>query len=129
MKKRVVFTNLIKEKIIWLPAFLFSIIPTLVVYEHNINFISAERMVVPILYSIVFVVLSGCVAYVIFKNERKASIFTAVWIILFFTFGYILLALGGTQLLDVLPISFNKFLFGAYVIILFLTVWFLFKTK
>src|SRR3989344_4637864 len=129
MKKRVVFTNLIKEKIIWLPAFLFSIIPTLVVYEHNINFISAERMAVPILYSIVFVVLSGCVAYVIFKNERKASIFTAVWIILFFTFGYILLALGGTQLLDVLPISFNKFLFGAYVIILFLTVWFLLKTK
>jgi len=129
MKRYVLFSNLIKEKIIWLPAFLFSIIPTLVVYEHNINFISAERMAVPILYSIVFVVLSGCVAYVIFKNERKASIFTAVWIILFFTFGYILLALGGTQLLDVLPISFNKFLFGAYVIILFLTVWFLFKTK
>ena len=129
MKKRVLFTNLIKEKIIWLPAFLFSIIPTLVVYEHNINFISAERMAVPILYSIVFVVLSGCVAYVIFKNERKASIFTAVWIILFFTFGYILLALGETQLLDVLPISLNKLLFGAYVIILFLTVWFLLQTR
>src|SRR3989344_2238346 len=129
MKKRVLFTNLIKEKIIWLPAFLFSIIPTLVVYEHNINFISAERMAVPILYSIVFVVLSGCVAYAIFKNERKASIFTAVWIIFFFTFGYILLALGETKLSSSLPLSLNKLLFGTYGIILLLTVWFLFKTK
>src|SRR3989344_875704 len=129
MKKRVVFTNLIKEKIIWLPAFLFSIIPTLAVYAHNLNFLSPERMLVPLLYSFVFMVLSGCVAYAIFKNEEKASVFTAVWVILFFSFGYILLVLGETKLGGSLPLSLNKLLFGTYGIILLLTVWFLFKTE
>ena len=122
MKKRVLFTNLIKEKIIWLPALLFSIIPTLAVYVHNINVIGSERMLVPIVYSIVFMVLSGCVAYAIFKNEEKASVLTAVWIILFFSFGYILLVLGETKLSGSLPLSLNKLLFGTYGIILLLTM-------
>src|SRR3989344_6069508 len=105
MKRQVLFLKYIKGKIIWLPALLFSIIPTLAVYEHNVNFISAERMTVPILYSIVFMVLSGCMAYAIFKNEEKASVFTAIWVILFFSFGYILLVLGETKLGGSLPLS------------------------
>lgn len=129
MKIPVIFSKYFKGKIIWLPPLLFSIVPTLAVYVHNIKYIGPERMAVPILYSIVFLVLSGCVAYVIFKNEEKASVFTTVWIILFFSFGYILLIVGDTKLSDSLPISLNKLLFGTYGIILFLTAWFLIKTK
>ena len=122
MKRQGFFLKYIKGKIIWLPPILFSIIPTLAVYVHNINLIGPERMLVPLLYSFVFMVLSGCVACAIFKNEEKASVFTAVWVILFFSFGYILLVLGETKLSGSLPLSLNKLLFGTYGIILLLTM-------
>ena len=129
MKRQDLFLKYIKGKIIWLPPLLFSIVPTLAVYAHNLNFLSPERMLVPLLYSVVFMVLSGCVVYAIFKNEKKASVFTAIWVILFFSFGYFFLVVGETKLSSSLPLSLNKLLFGTYGIILLLTVWLLFKTE
>lgn len=129
MKRFVLFTKYIKGKVVWLPPFLFSIVPTLAVYTHNINFIGPERMAVPILYALFFMVLSGCAAYAIFKNEIKASVFTSVWLILFFSFGYIFLVLGESKLVGELPISLNKLLFGTYAFILMLTAWLLLKAK
>lgn len=121
--------GLIGKKIIWLPPVLLAIVPTLDVYTHNVNLLSLERMVIPLIYSVGFMVLSSFVAYAIFKNEEKASVFTSIWMILFFSYGYIFLNLGKSKLLENLPISLNKLLFGLYGVILFITIRFLFKHK
>ncbi|MCR4324759.1 MAG: sulfatase-like hydrolase/transferase [Candidatus Curtissbacteria bacterium] len=129
MKKFALFSKYINSKVIWLPPFLFSIIPILAVYVHNINFIGPERIVLPLLYSFAFTVLSGCVAYTIFKNKEKASVFTSIWVILFFSFGYILLILGENKVIAAIPISLNKLLFGLYAIVLVAIFRFLLKSK
>ena len=103
---------------IWLAPLLLAIFPTLVIYNHNIDQLALSRLAVPLTYSLGFVILSGAVALSIFKSQSKAGIFTSLWTILFFSFGYLYLKLGETILVQLLPISLNMFLLGFYGFIL-----------
>ncbi len=113
----------------WLGPFLFTLFPTLVIYAHNIDQLSLDRLNTPLIYSILLFIVSSCVAFALLRSSQKASILTSLWILLFFSYGYVYLYLGSLPLIASLPLSVNKILLSAFLIILITFAFLLAKTK
>ena len=107
-----------KLLILWLAPVLLALFPTLTTYHHNLDQLAFNRLTIPLVYSLGFVLVSGAVALAVFKSQRKASLFTSLWIVLFFSFGYLYLKLGETHLVQLLPVSLNTLLIGLFGLIL-----------
>jgi hypothetical protein len=114
---------------IWLGPILFSIFPTLTVYSHNINEAEIKRIIIPLVYSLIFMLVSACVFYVLFRDEKKAAIYTSLWVLLFFSYGYIYLKMDEITYVRLLPLSINKILLGLYVLVLTLFGLWLWRNK
>jgi len=114
---------------LWLAPSLLAIFPTLAIYNHNLDQLALHRTFMPLAYSLGLVLLSGLVALTLFKSARKASLFTSLWIILFFSYGYLYLKLGETALPLLLPFSLNIFLLGLVGVALLIGWWWLSKNQ
>jgi len=125
MKQAMNQTMIVNRLKLWLTPLLLASFPTLVIYSHNLDQLELVRTAVPLLYSLGFVGVSGLVALAIFKSHRQASLFTSLWVVLFFSYGYFYLKLGEVALIQSLPVGLNLMLLGAYAVILIGVGWLL----
>lgn len=114
---------------VWLPPLLLSVFPTLVIYSHNATMLSPLQLVKPVLYSILFAAISACIAYAIFRERNKASTCTSIWVLLFFSYGYIYLKLGEQLTQLNVAYSANKILVTSYLLILVFFGWLIYRSK
>lgn len=114
---------------IWQAPLYWSLFPTIVIFSHNVNELSIERLGKPLTISLLFVIMSALVAKWIFHQHHKAAIFTTAWTIIFFSFGYIYLKLGSFSLVDYLPFSLAATLSAVCTLsLIILSIWLL-KTE
>ncbi|PIX81569.1 MAG: hypothetical protein COZ34_02610 [Candidatus Pacebacteria bacterium CG_4_10_14_3_um_filter_34_15] len=99
---------------------LLSMFPTLAIFTYNMDQLGISRLFIPLFYSIFFAIISFSIIKLIFVEDKKTSFITSVWILLFFSYGYIYLKLGDSSLANYLPISLNLFLILFNGIFLFL---------
>lgn len=102
----------------WIAPICFALFPVISVYTHNIELVAPSRLFVPILYALLLMLISSTVFLTIFKSISKANLYTSIWLILFFSYGYIYLKLGESAWMKLLPLSVNKVLLITYVLVL-----------
>ena len=118
-----------KKYNVFISPILLSIFPTLAIFTHNMDQLGIARLYIPLLYSIIFAIISFSVIKLVFVENKKTSFITSIWILLFFSYGYIYLKLGDSSLINYLPISLNLFLISINGIFFFLISILIFKIK
>lgn len=96
----------------------FAILPTLLLYSHNVREAWPVLIVRPLIVSLVFGIFSWLAAVVVFRNKFKASIFSSVWLILFFAYGHAYLTADQLGIFKVSPIGPHLLLMGVYGVFL-----------
>src|SRR5215210_9323989 len=71
----------------WLAAFLLSIQPVLQLFSINVAELGFSEILRSLLVSFLFGVLILSIAYFLFRDWRKASVVTSLFLFLFFLFG------------------------------------------
>lgn len=78
---------------IWLSPYIHPIIfasfPTLTMYQYNKNEVWIEFTFLPLFLSLIFLILSWSILWLIFKDQKKASLLSSLWIIIFFSYGHL----------------------------------------
>lgn len=114
----------------FLHPIIFTLIPILVVYLHNIKETFFLPMLRPLLFSLLFSFVSLMAFYFLFnRNTKKAGIFTTIWIIIFFGYGHIYLFLTSINLNQIIPIGFNFFLLISFLFTLVLSGGLIYRTN
>lgn len=102
----------------YLHPILYSILPVLVLYSHNIRESWPSLMMRPIFFCLLLLFVSWIFFFVIFRDKHKSSIISSVWLILFFSYGHSFLYLANSGFFELLPIGPHLFLIGFYLGIL-----------
>lgn len=107
----------------------FGILPSIILYLHNINEVWPNILIKPIFYSIVFVLISWTLFYLILRNIIKTSLITSIWTILFFSYGHIYLLTTEKGFFNLIPFGPNAVLLTIYFLIFTFLLFFILKNN
>lgn len=96
---------------------LFAVYPILFLYTHNISLLEINHIFTPVIWSTVGVVIIWSVLNLIIRNRFKSSAFTSSIIVLFFSYGHMIVALNNFPE-NVIGISSDLYVSINYLLIL-----------
>ena len=67
---------------------LFAIIPIMFIFSNNVDEVSSEELIIPIVISIFISLTSFVILSKILKNSKKAGLIISVGLIIFFSYGH-----------------------------------------
>ncbi len=106
----------------------FSLFPVLTMFSGNLTETEKWMIIRPVLVSLVVMILVFCVSYAIFRSVNKASAFTLVSLVIFFTYGQIYnLDTTNSSFLSV--ILRHRYMIAFSLAVLVVTVILLFRRK
>ncbi len=120
------------RKLLTLPAhpFLFALFPILFLYNHNKGQILLNAIFIPITITLLGTLFLWSLLNFILKNNLKAGLLVSLFLLLFFSYGHFFNALISVYLrVGRFTIGPNKILFPVWIIIFFLGLYFIFKTR
>jgi hypothetical protein len=108
---------------------IYALLPTLVLYSHNVREAWPILILRPLIYSLLFAVMSWLGALLIFRNKDKASIMTSIWLVLFFSYGHAYLTADKLGIFHYSPVGPHLLLMGSYLALLLIAFSLLLFTK
>lgn len=66
----------------------FASLPTLIMYQYNMNETLINFTFLPLALSLLFLIVSWLIFLLIFRDQKKASLLSSLWIIIFFSYGH-----------------------------------------
>jgi hypothetical protein len=119
---------LLKHKLSIIHPLLFSQVPILFLFTHNINILEISEIIFPSVLIMTVTISLFFVLKFIFKNEIKVGVLTSVIIIIFFSFGHIF-NITSSYFLEILNSNSQLPLVIFFLLIFIITIIYLVKTR
>lgn len=112
-----------------LHVLLFAIFPSVSLYSHNVKETWPNVLIIPILISIIFGLVSYFFFFLVLRHREKTAIMTSIWLVIFFSYGHIYLGLTESGFVKIIPLGPNFILLCLAASILFVLFFFLYKAN
>jgi hypothetical protein len=107
---------------------LFAAYPLIFIFSNNLSEINIKDLFIYLFISIVGSIFLLLILLLTFKSYEKASILTSIYLLLFFSYGYIYDLILGIVILNI-KIGRASFLLSFYLLIIIYSFFYIFKTK